>query len=74
MKYGTLKMHKSVYDQLFALNFLKLLLIPFPPSYTGSHKKKDDIQHDTRKIRLWCKEKGMRFFPFVGKKLSTRIL
>jgi len=58
----------------FALIFLKLFLIQFPSSYTGSNKENDDMEHDTRKIRLWCKEKGMRLFPFVRRKLSTRIL
>jgi len=67
-------MHKSVYDQHSALIFLKLFLIQFPSSYIGSNKENDDMQHDTRKIRLWCKEKEMRFFPFVRRKLSMRIL
>jgi hypothetical protein len=58
----------------FALIFLKLFLKPFHSSYTGSDKKKDGMKHDTRKTRLWCKEKGMRFFPFVRRNLSTRIL
>jgi len=58
----------------FELVFLKLLLLPFTSSYTGSNKKNDHMEHDTRKIRLWCKEKGMRFFPFACRKLATRIL